>query len=141
MSGRTRELKFSSVQDALVETVAFILKCLSAGGVPMSRGTWAEDGYIGRTWICYGKADEIRSVRIFAPSSNPLWRELNRLLDMETGDWRIVLKIAYPLLPRVAEKYPELAPLVEKILATGEVEVVKPAPAVRKKRRAVAVIA
>jgi len=131
---RAEEIRCDNTVDALVETIAFILKCLKEGGVPISRGTFVEDGYLGRTWICYGKADEVRSVRIYAPASNIMWRELNRLLDQTYGDWKYVLTRFSHLLDMVIAKYPDLADIASKVKEAIEGKVAVAAPVITPAR-------
>ncbi len=101
----TLSLVFNNFEDAVKATLRFIIRCLYNGGVPISRRAPDRDEYTGRTWICYGEATEVHSVRIYAPDNDKDWLRLNAYLDTHYGDWRTMLTKYAPMLLKVADSF------------------------------------
>jgi len=91
---------FTKGRDAIKALVKYARECLEIGGLPMVRTEYAgvpfryrEDGaaYRGVIILCYGRAQYLPALDVFAPESDREWRELVGEFEKYAGDYRILL--------------------------------------------------
>lgn len=99
-----REYTAKNFDEAIRELVFYIKACRAIGGVPMIRTGYAsmpyrKEDYLGVLVLCYGRANVLPSMWIWAPEKDPKWRELVEKFKRMVGDYKYVLAEYGHLVP------------------------------------------
>ena len=104
-------------EEAIRELVMYIKMCLKIGGVPMIRTGYAsmpykKEGYLGVLVLCYGRAQVLPHIWVWAPERDEKWKELVEKFRRMVGDDKYVLAEYGHLVPdeKVEEELRKLFP-------------------------------
>jgi len=114
----------TSFDEAIKYVVMYVKACLRIGGLPMVRTHYAKHpfkfgDYLGIMLVCYGRADFLPRLWVYAPADDPRWRSFVETLKRMVGDYRYILAEYGHLVPdeEVESYLKKLLPaeLIEKL--------------------------
>ncbi len=113
---------FTRGAEAVKEAVKFVKACLELGGIPHLRHKYAGipfrvDNKRGVMLVCYGRAEYLPNETVYAPETDPEWKDFVETVESYTGDYKIIIEEYGPRVSReeVEEFLRELGLTPEKV--------------------------